>query len=102
MTRAARPGMAPTRYTPHAFGLLAFVVALGGLAPASAQEWRHERDHARQEEWREHEWRERERHERPWHERGEYHPYVAPPPAVVYTPPVQGPAINFVFPLNLH
>jgi hypothetical protein len=81
---------------------LTLVVALGGSMPPSAcadererrEEWREHRE--REREWREREWRERE-----WRERHEYHPYAYAPPAVVYTPPVQAPALNFVFPLNL-
>ena len=91
------------RRASQVLGALALVVTVGSVAPASAEEWRREgwRDHERREEWRESREREREWREREWRERGEYHPYAVPPPAVVYAPPVEGPALNFVFPLNL-
>jgi hypothetical protein len=76
---------------------LAAVIGGVAVAPASAEEWRHDRDwhgeHVRHEDWR--------------HERFEHRAYVAPGyygPGYAYAaPPVAygAPALNFVFPLHI-
>ncbi len=101
MMQISRTRIVWARRACQLLGMVPLAIALAGSVPAMAQDWN------RRAEWREHEWREHERHEREWrerewHEQGVYRPYVVPPPAVVYTPPVQGPAINFVFPFTIH
>lgn len=100
MKQASRTRIVWGRGVCQLIALIPIAIALAGAVPAAAQDW-HRREEWREHAWREHEWREREWREREWHERGVYLPYVVPPPAVVYTPPVQGPAINFVFPFTL-
>ncbi len=95
MMQASKKRIVWGRRAGQLIGLIPLSIALAGAVPAVAEDWH------RREEWREHERHEREWREREWREHQVYRPYVVPPPAVVYTPPVQGPAINFVFPFTL-
>lgn len=83
-------------------GVLALAIAAtsGALvAPAFADEWRHDRDDARGHEWREHEGRRDDDHGYRWYAPGYAYNYgyVAPgyAPAPAYSTPV--PFFNFGF-----